>query len=286
MKMKRLSTAISIVCLFGMARAGSATTDLGNIWPLGDSITWGASSPFTTPGGYRHPLYTNLTARGYTFQFVGTKSDNPSTLLSSVAQKRHDGWSGYGIMDFTYTNSSSVVYNYNGLYDQVSAWYGQIANKPDIILLMIGINDLNQRYDEEGAPDRLDDLITRLFTLNPDMQLLVSNLPDADSNNAYRHNPPNNDLSAAVVDYNAAMAAIVSTRQALGDNISLVDMHAGLTLADLSDGLHPNAAGYEKMANTWADAIEAIPEPSTISLFGLFGVGLLLVRSGSRKPSK
>lgn len=276
---------IAAAGLIGMAMTATASMDLGNLWALGDSITDGAAVPSWVPGGYRHSLYTNLIARGYALQLVGTRNNNSSATLTGAGQQWHDGWSGYGIKDFSYTNPSTGTWNYNGLYDQVGGWYDSLANKPDITLLMIGINDLNQKYDEAGAPGRLDDLITLLYSKNPAMHVVVSTLPDADSNNAYRHNPPNNDLSASILDYNASMATIVSNRQALGDHITLVDMHAGLTLSDLSDGLHPNAGGYEKMGNIWADAVVAIPEPSTVGLFAVFGVGQLLVRSGSRKKA-
>ena len=121
--------------------------------------------------------------------------------------------------------------------------------------------------------------MTRLIDLNPDMEILVSTLPDADSDNPYRHVTPNNDLNTTIVDYNTAMAGIVATRQANGEHITLVDMYSGLTQSDLSDGLHPNAGGYDKMADIWADSIVSVPEPSSISLIALFGGGIYLARS-------
>lgn len=39
----------------------------------------------------------------------------------------------------------------------------------------------------------------------------------------------------------------------------LVDMHAALTTADLADGLHPNAGGYDKMAARWYAALQSVP---------------------------
>ena len=55
------------------------------------------------------------------------------------------------------------------------------------------------------------------------------------------------------------MATMVAERRALGQNLELVDMHAGLTLDDLDDGLHPNAGGHLKMSKIWTDAIIANP---------------------------
>ncbi len=240
-------------CRHWLYQMGFALPDLGNLWLLGDSITYGAGVS-TVPGGYRDPLYTNLVARGYTFKFVGTRDANASTRLSNAGQQWHDGWSGYTIADSTIP--SVPPKDYNGLYERVEGWYDSMLNKPDIILLLIGINDLNQKYDVAEAPDRLELLADRLFSLNPRVELVISSLPEADSNNRFRHVPPNTDLSGPISDYNAAIASMVAGRQALGQNIVFVDMHAGLTLADLSDQLHPTASGYAKMGKIWADAIE------------------------------
>ena len=263
------------LAMLGISYQAYADLDLGNIWTLGDSITYGASDL----GGYRDPLYASLTGKGYTFQFVGTRSDNTTARLSSAGQQYHDGWSAYGIADFSFVDNTGGTRNYSGLYDQVTGWYNSLSQKPDMTLLMIGINDLNQEYDEAGAPARLDALMTRLIDLNPDMEILVSTLPDADSDNPYRHVTPNNDLNTTIVDYNTAMAGIVATRQANGEHITLVDMYSGLTQSDLSDGLHPNATGYDKMADVWSNAIETVPEPASAALLGVAGGLVFLIRN-------
>ncbi len=238
-------------CAHWLYEAGYGLPHLGNIWPLGDSITYGAAAPSSIPGGYRKPLYENLFAQGYDFKFVGTVNSNSTTKLTNAGQQWHDGHSGYAIADFTIPGR-----NYSGLYDEVEAWIDKLDQKPDMILLMIGINDLNQKNDVTGAADRLDLLITRLFTLLPNVRLLIASVLDADSDNAYRHVPPNTDLHEPILNYNAGIASIVATRQGLGQNIEFVDMYAGFTLDDLSDGLHPTESGYNKMADIWTEAIK------------------------------
>lgn len=233
--------------------------DLGNIWPLGDSITEGvAGYGYRLPGGYREPLYTNLTDRGYTFNFVGSWNNNASTLLTSNDQDFHDGHSGWTIAD---------IEGRSGLYEQVIDWYASIS-KPHVILLMIGINDLNHDWDIDTAPDRLANLIQRIFALDPHVRLIVSSLIDADQNNPYRGTPAaTNNISDSVNEYNAAIALLVAALRANGYNIEFVDMNAGLSLADLDDGLHPNDGGHVKMGNIWADAIVA--DPPTFSSNGI-----------------
>jgi PEP-CTERM motif-containing protein len=77
------------------------------------------------------------------------------------------------------------------------------------------------------------------------------------------------------------MPGIVTKYRGLGDDLSLVDMHAALnTTTDLSDGVHPTAAGFQKMADTWYAAVA--PEPSAMALLGA-GAGLLL---GRRRRAK
>lgn len=235
----------SLVALAFVPRAHAA--DLGNIWPLGDSITYGAYHA----GGYRNSLYTNLTARGYTFKFVGTLTSNPSKRLSAAGQAHHDGHSGWTIANAVDIDGKPR----RGLYQGVESWH-RVIKKPDIILLLIGINDLNVGYKIDTADERLDLLITRLFSYYPHTRLLIASLPAADPNNHHRHGATN-DLAVSVKDYNAGMASVVAKHKARGQNITLVDMHDALTLADLHDGLHPNAKGYVKMGDAWTDAIVA-----------------------------
>lgn len=229
-----------------------SAVNLGNIWPLGDSITYGAGHP----GGYRQTLVANLIARGCSFNLVGTLASNSTKTLSAAHQRHHDGHSGYSIANGSDISGKSR----RGLYEGVISWHRSIK-KPDVILLMIGINDLNIGYKVRSAPRRLDLLVTRLFGYYPQTRLLIASLPAADPNNRHRHGATN-DLASAISYYNAGIVSIVAKHQAMGQNIALVDMHARLTLADLADGLHPSAEGYVKMGNAWANAI--VPPPGKV----------------------
>jgi len=240
---RALLPGILALALVPCARAAN----LGNIWLLGDSITYGAGHA----GGYRDPLCRDLTARGCTFKFVGTLTSNSTQLLSEAGQTHHDGHSGYTIADATDISGKPR----RGLYQSVDSWCRELA-RPNLILLMIGTNDLNIDYRIDTAPHRLDLLVTRLFGHYPDARLLIATLPDAEQNNRYRHGATEN-YAMAVRDYNAGIAAVVTKHRAMGQAVSLVPMHPALTLADLRDGLHPKAEGYAKMAKVWADAVLA-----------------------------
>ena len=262
-----------LVALALVPRACAA--DLGNIWPLGDSITYGQGAA----GGYRETLYTNLTASGCSFNLVGTLTSNPSTLLSATGQTHHDGHSGYSITNATDISGTAR----SGIYEGVVSWHGSIST-PSVILLLIGINDLNIDYQIDTAPARLDLLVTRLFGYFPNARLLIASLPDADQNNPYRHGATN-DLAAAVSNYNAGIVSIVASHRAMGQKIAFVDIHAGLTLADLGDGLHPSAAGYVKMGNIWADAVVADPPKFANPAISVSGGLVTLTATGALHTS-
>ena len=64
---------------------------------------------------------------------------------------------------------------------------------------------------------------------------------------------------SAVRTYNAAIPGIVQSKVNAGKHVHLVDMHSALTTADLIDGVHPNATGYDKMAAAWYNALRSVP---------------------------
>ena len=64
---------------------------------------------------------------------------------------------------------------------------------------------------------------------------------------------------AAARTFNAAIPGIVQSKVNAGKRVHLVDMHSALTTADLIDGIHPTAGGYDKMAAAWYSALQSVP---------------------------
>ena len=204
---------------------------LGAVMPMGDSITLGV--PVT--GGYRDPLYTLLYNRGDTFTFVGSLTDNSTSLLSTVGQTHHEGHSGFVI---------AAGGGRSGLDENLAGWIGPSALAADKILLMIGSNDINLGYDMVNAPTRLNTLISHIYGYRPNVKLFVASIIPM-----VGHEP---DVQA----FNATIPAIVASHQALGRNVAYVPMYEGMNInTDLSDGLHPNALGYQHMAQAWNTAL-------------------------------
>jgi lysophospholipase L1-like esterase len=207
------------------------------ILPFGDSITFGTNG---TNAGYRGPLGNLLSAHGFAYQFVGVATDNPGKLPKD--QVHHEGHPGYII-----TGGAGAPRA--GISDSVDLWLGPTGVNPNIILLMIGTNDVGTNYDLPNAGKRLDAFISKMINkttgLRPNARLVVAQITPWS-------NPATDNLAVA---YNAQVATVVAQHKAAGENISMVDMHSALGLGDLSDGLHPNDAGYAKMADVWFKAI-------------------------------
>ena len=209
------------------AQAGSASAESNGgvrVTPLGDSITEGTQ----VPGGYRIGLWQRLTAGGYRVDLVGSQANGPSGL----GDHDHEGHPGWRI---------------DQIDANITGWL--TTYRPHSVLLHIGTNDILQNSNVSGAPGRLATLVDHITAAAPDAEVFVAQIiPLA---NASQEN--------AVRTFNAAIPGIVQSRAAAGKHVHLVDMHSALTSADLIDGIHPAANGYDKMAAVWYAALRSVP---------------------------
>ncbi len=199
--------------------------------PLGDSITVGSGGT-TNLGGYRDKLFTLLTNAGYAPDFVGTQTNNSSLL----ADPDHQGQGGWRI--------SQIDSN-------IEAWLNAVAS-PDFVLLHIGTNDFGGNDNITTAVNRLDALILKIAVLRPNANIIVTNLME-------RGEPHNTNIQSL---FNPQVPGIVDAHAAAGRKVSFLDMRAAVPLADMPDNLHPNQTGYEKMADAWMEAIDAVINPA------------------------
>lgn len=267
-------------CLYGLVVLGAlgillfcgaaAEADF-TIMPLGDSITFGSQSQGDIPGGYRTRLYSDLHDAGFTFTFVGTSTQNPSSLLTQASQTHHEGHPGYRIDQI----ANNLDRNDGSQGNNGGLWFHKPA-PPDIVLLHIGTNDILQNFLTSTMAKRLDSLIGQIMADSPTSLLFVSSII-----------PINRDanMKALVQAYNAQIRdVIVPKYDSLGDRVvfvdqypNFVDANGNIIAARLPDTVHPDRIGYDRMADTWAAAIQqVVPEPSSSLLLGLAGLLILL----------
>ncbi len=197
------------------------------IMPLGDSITFGSPNP--AYGGYRRLLGKLLTNDGYVFDFVGSRRSGDG-VVPDPDNEGHPGWTIQQIKEGI--DSSGWLESY----------------QPDIILLHLGTNDITHRQ-AAAAPGNLSALLDDILARLPATRVIVAQIIP------FRRGPERVHQS-----YNDAVAAIVASK---GPRVSKVDMQNILSPADYADGLHPNAAGYDKLARAWEAAIHSVASGSS-----------------------
>ncbi|WP_433543663.1 FG-GAP-like repeat-containing protein (plasmid) [Streptomyces sp. CA-294286] len=208
----------------GISHAATAPQVMPNpvrIMPLGDSITAGSGS--TTKAGYRAPLWNLISAQNrYSADFVGSRS------AGEVADPDNEGHSGYKVA---------------GIRASIDQW--QESSYPDAVLLHLGINDLRAGADPLAAAEELSSLIDRIRSNQPTVTVLVQGLL-----------VDTRGQEARAATYNSSVKANIAARLDTGQHVRYFDSPRLDVTTELPDGLHPNDAGYRKMAAVYNAALE------------------------------
>jgi GDSL-like Lipase/Acylhydrolase family len=204
----------------GGAFAPCPASGVCKILPLGDSITDG----LTVAGGYRIHLFELATEAGKNITFVGGSTNGPMMVAGKQFPRAHEGHSGWTISQI------------DGIVPTPA-----LSVSPHIVLLHIGTNDMFQ--GAANADQRLGALIDQIIQTLPDALLVVSNII------------PFPSAAGSVTTYNAAVPGVVDARAKAGKHVVFVDQFKGFPTSELADGVHPNAAGYARMAESWYASI-------------------------------
>jgi hypothetical protein len=190
------------------------------ILPLGDSITDGIGFS----GGYRVELFSLALADEKNITFVGGSMNGPQMVDGVTFPRSHEGHSGW------------TVSQIDGIVPSPA-----LDPEPHIVLLHIGTNDMYQM--PSGANDRLETLVDAILNELPDSLLVVSNII------------PFPQSASTVNTYNQPIPAMVMERANAGKHILFCEQFEDFPTNELGDGVHPNQAGYERMARRWYDVI-------------------------------
>ncbi len=227
------------------------------LMPLGDSITAGKEDNTQERAdweGYRRLLSEALADVGLEVDFVGSESNGTDGF-----DQDHEGHPGWNIIQLTIGRNGEP-----GVEDWIA------PADPDIVLTMIGTNDIGAYNVDKMVNDLENRLIPTIFDqLSLESELIVSTIPPISSERS-----DYDALIEVIEEYNSEIPGIVDKYEALGDNISFVDIWQGpngITAEDISappidNGLHPKLAGYEKIASFFYDAVlEAAGTKNTFS---------------------
>ncbi|HEY5835849.1 SGNH/GDSL hydrolase family protein [Streptomyces sp.] len=211
--------AVTLLPTRGSATEPARARPLIRVLPLGDSITWGQGSP--TDSSYRRPLWAMVAGQSrYAVRFVG------SQRTGDLPEPANEGHRGYTI---------------NRIRAGLDDWMA--AARPDVVLLHIGINDLSRRIDPPHAADRLASLVDRIYSDRPGVSIVMMGLI-----------PTTPGLGPLIAAYNERARALESVERRAGRSFRYVAAPA-LTGAERVDRLHPNDAGYRRIAEAFFPAL-------------------------------
>jgi acyl-CoA thioesterase I len=198
-----------------VATVGLAGAPL-RIMPIGSSSTVGQGSPATA--GFRGPLEAVLDRDGIAYDMVGSQRSGPPSLRDPD----HEGYGGA-------TMARMQPY--------VAGWVAD--QKPDIVLLQVGTNDLISGVGAAVTATRLDTMLSTIRSVSS-AHVVVAGVW-----------APLRSRAAARAEYTRLAAAVVERHRAAGEPVTFADASALLRPGDLADGLHPNAVGYRRIAALW-----------------------------------
>jgi len=197
------------------------------IMPLGDSITQGGGDRDT----YRRPLWKLLKRSNPRVDFIGSMQMNypnvrPAHSDFDVDHEGHWGW-----------RTDNVLYKLDG-------WIKHVT--PDIVLLHLGTNDMNQNQGAEDTIEELKQIILILRKHNPRVEIFLAQLiPTINRNTNMRIRELNDRLPY--------FAQSITTDDA---PVFIVNHYEGFdAYKDTYDGTHPNESGIAKMAQKWHDVL-------------------------------
>jgi lysophospholipase L1-like esterase len=201
------------------------------VMPLGDSITGTTCYP--------QLLDQSLRAEGRSnFELVGTVLNNQACDSAPFVQS--EGHGGYLVVDLVGSGSHA---------SELTSWCA--ADQADVVLMHFGTNDVWNNRPPQEILDAYTGVLAALRQVVPNVLLFVAQLIPMTPDNCAECNGRVQALNAAIPDW----AAQQSTQDS---PVYVVDQYSGFdTSVDTGDGVHPNIAGSQKMADRWAQALSA-----------------------------
>ncbi|MFF4488568.1 FG-GAP-like repeat-containing protein [Streptomyces sp. NPDC001544] len=199
----------------------------------GDSITYADGFGSSTGGGYIEDLDIKLgTATIYSLLGMGASNDLLITKRAFVGDRSAGGfaneaWPGEEIAQIEHDSEASFA-----------------RYRPNVVSVLAGTNDMVHNTDVAHAPDRLDAYLGQILTDDPGVTILVATVPPS----------TNTQYQARIDAYNDGVRRVAKKRRDDGQHVFLVEL-SSLTTADLHDVVHPNDAGYQKIADSFYMAL-------------------------------
>ena len=247
---------------------GNKPTRTVKIMAVGDSITDG----YSERDGYRKYFYHRLVdQKKYSIDMVGSKDGWTATWDFDDGTYSYDpantGYSGYTIQSYQYNNQNRI-----GILETISSGEKKDiiqTTSPEIVLLMIGTNDIMDSYKMDEIQTRLQALVDEIYRQKSDVTLMImSPLPiDAPVSGWLQQDTMNTNIKTCMT----AIKKIVDAEKASGKKCEYLATNELFTkqtdyTAYLNDYCHPNRAGYTLMGNYLADTVDSYLRTGSVNV--------------------
>jgi hypothetical protein len=180
---------------------------------------------------WRAFLWQELRKNGImNFDFVGQQNGGPDC--------------GVGMFDSDLQAMSGIIIT-DIPGSTYAAWFK--ANTPDVVLMHFGGADLLSGKPIAGVMKAYSTFLEQARIANPKIILLIA-----------QHTPEGKDT---VLELNADIAAWAPQNSTAMSPVVAVDLYTGILASDLSDGVHLNAVGSQKVADRWYAALKPFFKP-------------------------
>jgi len=208
---------------------------------LGDSITGATCGP--------QLLSKALIDHGKTnFTFVGSTLNNQSCNGAVTVQS--EGHGGYLVTDLVGSGQHA---------SELPMWCN--TNRSELVLMQFGTNDVWNDRSPSVILDAFSTVLTDLRAANPNVIVLVAQITPLNPTGCAA-------CESRVVALNSQIPAWASSKSTAASPVSVVDLHSAFTAASYTsnstytgDGVHPNVAGAQLIADKWYAALSALGVP-------------------------
>lgn len=228
----------AVVMLFCGVSLGlvAPVTATVQIYPLGDSITYGDVHGSQFFPSYRYWLWNDLKSKGFDVDFIGSQH---GPEYGVVYDTDNDGHAGY-------TSARELA--------ELPTWLPGLH--PDIVLLHLGTNDVLEGVPQSVTLGNIGVIITELRTGNPQVKVLLAGIIPTSVNKTNQQ----------IFSLNAGLAELQQQMNTETSPIILVDQYTGYDGEhdNQAGGVHPAASGEVKIAARWSAALVPLLSQSSV----------------------
>lgn len=214
------------------------STSINKILPLGASRVEGARPDFES---YRFELWKDLVENNWTFDFIGTQSDDASYPLfnNQAFDIDHEGRGGW--------TSGEIL-------ESLNDWLN-LTGSPDIVLFSSpGGNDILNGQDYDQTISNINGIIDLLQANNPNVTIVIEQpAPGRSDFMTTEYTDAFNQLGQDVLEISESQTSAES-------QVIAVDMFTGFNDTHLADDVHYSTEGAVFIATRYYEVLEGVLE--------------------------